>query len=492
MTEQEELDLIQLNLGKIRPTLDHTGKKVVSYSSEEALSFVAKKMDIVRENFQYFATSQIAIMYPEEFIFAINNLPNGNELIIQNIDFLLKRVHHKRAHMLGALADVEGLGNAFLADFKKRFFLFVHGKEEELEDLYVNKNFNSRDTLSHNDEEYKVPLFLRLTANCNNAAKIFEENKELFLSPRYNCAIHKIVSICSQNPELKDFLVNNFDRILNCAKEDNIVRIYKQAKGFKPDAYNKHAFLIEELYDKAIQYVENKGISEYSEDYKSQRELIENVFGRIILQDKSEEISTLVKFILSENKNSSIEICGIGAFSIAIKIGDRVLKIGADRETKDFEIPSHPRLIRPIIRKQNVSGDVSRPIYLEIQDEVDTHSEITDEELLMVYKELRDAGIKWCDPTKKNLGRLKKDNYGYPIGLGVPSNNKSIGFIGEDSLEKPLRVGNLVIIDLDFIYPENHPEAVFTYHVPEFIRQFERQYCKDREKSNKDESHEEH
>ena len=300
------------------------------------------------------------------------------------------------------------------------------------------------------------------------------------------------MSICAKNPEMKDFLVNNFDRILKCAKEDNIVRIYKQSKDFKPDAYEKHAFLIEELYDKAIQYIENKGISEFSEDYKAQKELVENVFGRIILQDRSEEISTLVKFLISENENAGIQICGIGAFSVAIKVGNKVLKIGGDRDTKDFEIPYHPRLIRPIIRKQNISGNSSRPIYLEIQDEVDTHTEITNEELLLVYKELRDAGIKWCDPTKNNLGRLKKDNYGYPVGLGVPANNKAIGFVGEDTSDVPLKVGELVIIDLDFLYPENHPEAVFTAHVPEFVRRFEKQYSKNREKSAEDETHSGH
>lgn len=486
MDYQEELDLIELNLGKIRPATDNYGRQIVSYRSQEALNFLAEKIDILRDNFQYFATRKNSVLYPDEFIFAINNLPGGNELIIQNIDLLLKNTGHKRTSMLGALLDVDGLGEVLLSNFKKNFDLFVYGKDEEFEDLYNEKNFNSEKSFSTDEIDYKITLFLSLTAACEGAAKIFEENKEIFLSPRNNSIMHKIVSICAQNPEMSGFLTDNFDRILNCAKEDNIVRIYKESKNFKPEEYEKHAFLIEKLYDKTTQYIESrKNCSEYLDE----KRLVEKNFGRIILQDRSEEISTLAKFMLSENEDTGIEICGIGAFSIAIKLGNKVLKIGGDRDNKNFEIPYHPRLIRPIIRKQNISGDSSRPIHLEIQDEVDTHSEITDEELLEVYKDLRKAGIKWCDPTKNNLGRLKKDNYGYPIGVGVPANNKAIGFVGEDSLEETLKSGDLVIIDLDFLYPENHPKAYFTTHTPEFIRLFENQYLKNK----KDEkSYEEH
>lgn len=42
----------------------------------------------------------------------------------------------------------------------------------------------------------------------------------------------------------------------------------------------------------------------------------------------------------------------------------------------------------------DVSKDVEHPIGIEIYEVVDMATEITDEEILEVYKELREAGIK--------------------------------------------------------------------------------------------------
>ena len=92
---------------------------------------------------------------------------------------------------------------------------------------------------------------------------------------------------------------------------------------------------------------------------------------------------------------------------------------------------------KPVVRKNDVSKDADHPIGIEIYEVVDMDTEITDEEILEVYKELREAGIKWTDIKRENLGRLRKDNYPHEIGHNVPVPPEMLG-IQESGVERKI------------------------------------------------------
>lgn len=479
MANQEELDLIKSNLGKIRYTFDKNGHLTVSEKSQENITIIAKHFETLRDNFETFVVSANAIMYPEEFIVAISCLPNGKQYILDNIDFIMKKNNYKRDAMAVALGYIEGVEELLLADFQKRFYLFT-GQTEQSENL-CDDRFFPKWNLRPSYESWLVWKFLNIASKGQNAPQIFQEKKDMFLTPLYAEIMPELVSMLADKPEFHDFIRNNFDRIIQCSKEENIIGIYKTVKDICREQYEQERFTIEQIFDKAMAKIKAEKDTCSQDDYKIMTTQVATTCGRIVGQKKSKEIESIIKVV---DKDAKPEICGIGGFSIALKDGGKVFKIGGDRlKHSPFEIPNHPRLLRPIIRKKDVSTLENHPIYFEIQDEVDTNIEVTDEELLEIYKELRVAGLKWCDAKKQNLGRLRADNCGYPIGDGVPSNNQSLGLKGEDSFGSSLKKGDLVIIDLDLIYPLDCIEADFTPSVPDFIREYEAKISK-QEQSN--------
>lgn len=76
---------------------------------------------------------------------------------------------------------------------------------------------------------------------------------------------------------------------------------------------------------------------------------------------------------------------------------------------------------------------VSRWFYKGYQ--ISSNTEISDEEILEVYKELREAGIKWTDVKRENLGRLRKYNYPYEFGYNIPVPPEMLGIV-DSGIEK--------------------------------------------------------
>ena len=318
--------------------------------------------------------------------------------------------------------------------------------------------------------------FLNKASSGKGAVRVFEENKSIFLNPLYNEIMPNLVDILADKPEFHDFLRNNFDRIIQCSREEHIIKIYKTLKFICPEQYEKECFTIEQIFDQAQAKIEAEKDTYQGDDYYIVSSQVAKTCGRIVGQKKSKDIESMIRVV---DKECNPEVCGLGGYSIDLKAGGKVFKVGGDRlHDSKFEIPNHPRLLRPIIRKRDISTLEDHPLYFEIQDEVDTDIEVTDEELLEIYKELRTAGIKWCDAKKKNLGRLRADNCGYPIGDGPPANNQSLGLIGEDCFGSPLKKGDLVIMDLDLLYPIDYKQAQFIPAVPDFIREYENEISK--------------
>lgn len=484
MTTQEELDLIEKNLGKIRYQQNSKKEKVILEGCQPFVQFISERYDVFRDNFKSFARSVDAITYPDYFIFAVSQIEGGNQLIFDNIDLILKINNFRKNRLVQSLEELSGIEDSLALDFRKRFNLFVHGVEEPERRYCKDKYFNSERDLCNDDVAFRVMTFLRCILKNPNVPQILEENKALFLTPAYKSIMPQIVYLLSQKPELHPFIINNFNQILKCAQEKDIVKLYKSAQFVFPDEYERHKFVIEEIYDRAMAKIEDEKPITHYDDVKTRTNQVLKTCSRIIQQDKSEEIQKLTSFVAADSVQNRVQIVGLGAFSTAIKSGNKIVKVGAERGNNSvFEIPYHPRVLKPIIRKKDVSTDPERPLFIEVQDEVDTNSRITDEELLQVYKELREAGIKWCDAKKDNLGRLKRDNNGYPIGFGPPANNQSLGISGEDiPIHKTLKAGELVVVDLDYLYPADYEHVEFTQGVPDIIRRFEIEFSKQEKK----------
>lgn len=156
---------------------------------------------------------------------------------------------------------------------------------------------------------------------------------------------------------------------------------------------------------------------------------------------------------LLENEKANyhdIEYLDSGFYSNVYKIGDKVLKIGSER--KAFNIPNNKYFLKPIYRQNIRSLDSNCVLFcIEITECVNTDN-ITEEDVYTVYKELRDQGLVWVDCKRSNLGRLKKDNRIYFDGITQVSKN-STGYLDDNN--EVLKKGELVIIDNDYIFPED-------------------------------------
>lgn len=131
-----------------------------------------------------------------------------------------------------------------------------------------------------------------------------------------------------------------------------------------------------------------------------------------------------------------------GPFSEVYFLRNYVLKVG--RSHFDFELPNSDSLLYPMFRYQN---DRIK-FYMEIVPICDT-SNITLEDVYMVYKRERLKGNIWLDAKIENLGKLLVKNPSYDFEVAP----ETIGFVGENAFFRD--VGDFVIIDLDFLKKES-------------------------------------
>lgn len=159
---------------------------------------------------------------------------------------------------------------------------------------------------------------------------------------------------------------------------------------------------------------------------------------------------------------SDITILGEGVYSKAFSVGSKVIKIGGEAET--YRIPKNSaRFLQPLVRYE--AFGLGR---IEISEKVEMDPNITDEELYEIYKELRDEGMIWGDAKWDNVGRLLKDNSIHLENfvhanaddiekrqVDIEPYGPNLGFKSDESPSRVLKAGELVIIDVDFIYDEN-------------------------------------
>ena len=310
--------------------------------------------------------------------------------------------------------------------------------------------------------------------------------------------------------KLENYIADNFDNLLssNMTQERYTQRecydftTFKILKGFNTKD-NKINSKIEEYLEDILEnidgrkYIEFMNICEDIDEVQKASGLstiVSKTFNYMKDESVLWSVETVIKELMEKEGVSANEMAfmGEGFFSQVIKIGEYILKLGPDIET--YNIPYDPRIIQPIVRKmipfeyENLERD--ERLYIEVQNVVDAKwhegmiDKEIDEQLYIIYSEMRDRGIDWRDVKKENVGRLikpNKENYKFSgRELELETVDSAIG-VSRDTEKKILQSGELVVIDIDYIYTEEstipkRPGPRDSRH-----RDFEARYLKEKE-----------
>ncbi len=175
---------------------------------------------------------------------------------------------------------------------------------------------------------------------------------------------------------------------------------------------------------------------------------------------------------------SDIEILGSGAFSKAIRIGEKVLKIGCKRGTKTFI--DNPYVVAMLLRKE-FPVDEGVSFFVEVDERVDTKCSISLEELYQLYKKVRELHLIWIDVELRNVGRLLRDNQVH-WRQELPITDERLG-LQQKRGNEVLKAGEVVILDNDFIYGENEPIEIIQEYSTPLQEQFEERYQREKRES---------
>lgn len=182
---------------------------------------------------------------------------------------------------------------------------------------------------------------------------------------------------------------------------------------------------------------------------------------------KQANVRELLSLMLQDLvKNENCDIAEIkklsnGGYATVYEVGSKVIKIGRPPET--YRIPRNSkRFLQPLVRTMQKSANflgIKQDVDIEIFEKCDMSIPATDEEIYMIYKELREEGLIWTDAKKSNLGRLTKENTVHFKGV-KEVHHGNVGFEEEKAVER-LNAGELVILDLDYVYDARNPNIVW-------------------------------
>lgn len=322
-------------------------------------------------------------------------------------------------------------------------------KAEEIYNKIKNSNpKEAEEFLEHNlgellsdDFIYKDIVFFYLKTP--NLQKIVKDNFNKFLIKagyKVNYFIQEFISISDEN---RAFIIENMDNIISKELFKNFIEVINVLKGLDDDVRKKLNEVIshkQEIFSAGIVYAYKDLIGITDENVLKCGKTLSYIFQDVLN---------------SENKKfSDIEIIGKGHYSIVIRIGEKVVKVGHARYS--YYIPNHKRILQPIMRS-NYTEDGNIIACFEVSNKVKM---LSDEEikqkstsLYRIYKELRDDGIVWTDISWENVGILLGDNKPTLNGHAIDVDKKSEGFI-TDCVDKPLGKNEIVIIDTDYIFRE--------------------------------------
>ena len=497
LIKQGRIDLIKNNAETIGV------KSIFRYTTdsgnEELIEFIEENFkDLINKGFE---KGYINLIDIEPFLIS----REYKEGIVSGISTLIRNLWPADRVRLMTLIDNENksLGDIenYLADFlyvpidKKTTIRMdiVLAELQEIESLdktkllkEVNENLENLIECFHGTYRYKLKnLFDTIKQIEDDIPKDSEESQNLINEVNSNISNYFEVIVSKYNynidiiNSLRQFDIDNSkfkavqDDIIEQLSEENLIKYIQSAKG-------------NEGFDKNWDFD-----TLTMELFKDNEEIRNDEVAQTTIAKLLEELCK------HENVGiPDIEHAGSGFFNFNMKIGDYVLKIGNNvYERGETEIPNDKRILKPIIRQfynSEYNPGVAN-IFLEVQNFVDTkwYEGLSEEEMLeqmyVVYKELRDRGKRWTDIKPENLGRLikpNKENFtietlnknGEVEKTEIKSHNHAIGFVGEQP-EEILGPGELVIIDIDYIYKvgEGYQLPAMTYY-----NEFEEKYQKEK------------
>lgn len=167
--------------------------------------------------------------------------------------------------------------------------------------------------------------------------------------------------------------------------------------------------------------------------------------------------SELIKDII-RIENASITDMDLkrGAYSRTLIIKDKVLKSGR-KMTK--EIPYHKRILQPIVRQSinYIDYPEQELDFVEVYERVGNLKDPDDELVYKVFKEMLEDGVLLGDPHTDNLGVLLKPNKPYheqvdSIESEFYIDNEAVGIYDTHVKKEILKVGEIVVCDVDCLY----------------------------------------
>lgn len=196
-----------------------------------------------------------------------------------------------------------------------------------------------------------------------------------------------------------------------------------------------------------------------------------------VLEKYAVTLNLIIEELLESESRRYLDICqtGNGTYSRVYRIGNKVLKVGEERQT--YNIPNHRRILQHLIRTNFYDEKEEKVIgCVEISNRVRTlrRSEKNVENLYEIYKELRECGIVWKDVKFENIGVLLSENSQTLNGSEINVSPNSIGFDRKLANEEILPSGAWVIIDSDYLYYEG--EEPNDWQIYGYDRQFEERY----------------
>lgn len=178
-----------------------------------------------------------------------------------------------------------------------------------------------------------------------------------------------------------------------------------------------------------------------------------------------------------------------GAFSDVFKVGDFVVKLGLNRETK--ELPVHDRILPSVLRFEVTSSeDMGNGLRRNVNSfiEVQPHVKLMDlqersvfgdgqPETFEVFSDLRHSGIFWGDVAKRNLGYVDKaPNISVRLFKDLKNelNESEFVTVYHDDNNSNIRVSDgdspyYFVIDTDFLYQVNDEIDVWQLRMPSII-----------------------
>lgn len=293
-----------------------------------------------------------------------------------------------------------------------------------------------------------------------------------------------LARVTRYNPEV---IKENINYIISEDNIENFWTYFVAIKGKNEDIdnlINEKLTSSDNIFAKAM--VHNYLLKKENENYKWR---VDDNHNEEITEESKKNLVITIGYVIKElldetnSRYTDINYIDAGVFSEVYQIGNKVFKIGD--KLNQYEIPNHRRLLQPIARANYTLKNGNTIACIQVTPAVDTYfsnEEKTDEKLYEIYKELRNDGIIWLDAKWENLGKLLDDNVTKWRGKKVEIIPQSVGF-DKKYVGKPLKKGDIVIIDLDMLYRKDDPNIPWV-KMSDKSKEFEDKYIEEKSNNN--------